>query len=282
MVALAGLTTPTGLAQQSTAKDAAKTWEVLEQCRLTKPSQADGDSFHVIHRDREYVFRLYFVDAPEQDTQFREMVGDQAAYFGISTNVVPELGREAAWFTTNRLTGDFTVITRWQNARGQGALARFYAVVLVDGKNHAAELVSAGLARIHGLRANWPDGPRSARFVSELKNRELTAREQKLGAWNPERFPRDAATSSAKPHRTTPDSGQPLDLNEATYDELLRVPGIGKTLAQRIIARRPFHTVAELRKVPRIGKKAFEKLKTHFTVHVTDGEVPTAPQAKPQ
>ena len=51
-------------------KDAANPdgkWEVLEGCRLATNSVMDGDSFKVTHKGRGYIFRLYFVDAPEID-----------------------------------------------------------------------------------------------------------------------------------------------------------------------------------------------------------------------
>src|SRR5439155_17680042 len=163
--------------------------------------------------------------------------------FGISTNAVMEVGREAARFTKDHLASEFTVITRWQNARGQGNLARYYAVVLVNGKNFAAELVEHGLARIHQPYANWPDGPRSSRFVSELKNLELQARERRVGAWDQRRFSKISELPSAR------DSHALLDLNAATFEDLRQLPGIGTILAQRIIAHRPYGSVEELKKV---------------------------------
>ena len=46
----------------------------------------DGDSFHVILLDqKELIFRLYFVDAPEEERVYADRIVEQAAYFGIST-----------------------------------------------------------------------------------------------------------------------------------------------------------------------------------------------------
>src|SRR5262245_28667425 len=60
--------TGSALAQQRVGPNSASNqWEVLEGCRLVEAGARDGDSFHVRHRDREYVFRLYFADAPETD-----------------------------------------------------------------------------------------------------------------------------------------------------------------------------------------------------------------------
>ena len=246
-------------AQQRVGKAASSSkWDVLEGCRLVETGARDGDSFHVRHRDREYVFRLYFVDAPEIDNTEPNRVEDQAAYFGVTPDQVLELGRDASRFTADQLRKEFTVVTRWQNAQGKGNFARFYGVVLVDGKPLAAELVRHGLARIHGLRANWPDGPRSTKFANELKNLELAAREQRQGVWDDGRFPR---TGPARKHSAI------VDLNEASVGELAALPGIGKTLAERIIANRPYRGVDDLKKLKGFGNKMVERLRPLVTVN---------------
>ncbi|MBR7164391.1 MAG: helix-hairpin-helix domain-containing protein [Clostridia bacterium] len=64
---------------------------------------------------------------------------------------------------------------------------------------------------------------------------------------------------------TTPEvvstySGEKLDLNVATKEALESLPGIGETLAQRIIDFRektPFKVVRDLKKVAGIGEKTF-------------------------
>ncbi len=72
-----------------------------------------------------------------------------------------------------------------------------YAFTLVKGQNLAEDLVENGLARIYGLRANWPDGPRSATFLNILKNLELTAREKRRGVWDEKVFPRMSDSTAA-------------------------------------------------------------------------------------
>ncbi|MCL6642221.1 MAG: helix-hairpin-helix domain-containing protein [Candidatus Bipolaricaulota bacterium] len=58
---------------------------------------------------------------------------------------------------------------------------------------------------------------------------------------------------------------EPLDLNSATLDELIDLPGIGPVLAQRIIEYRDKHggfkTIEELLEIRGIGPKRFEQLK---------------------
>ena len=45
-------------------------WTIYEHCRLITNPSNDGDSFHVRVGRNHYIFRLYFVDAPETDTSF--------------------------------------------------------------------------------------------------------------------------------------------------------------------------------------------------------------------
>ena len=234
-------------------------------------SVMDGDSFRVLHQDREYIFRLYFVDAPEGDTTLTERAKDQAAYFGISPGDVSRAAKLASQFTRDTLSGkDIKVITRWRNAMGRSTLARFYAIVFVNDSNLAEDLVANGLARIYGLRANWPDGPRSTTFINKLKNLELTAREQKRGVWDASKFPREAGAaseaafnvpSSVNDTVSASTEASLVDLNTASFEELQKLPGIGPKMAERIMAHRPFQKLEDLDAVPGIGLKPLQRLK---------------------
>lgn len=63
----------------------------------------------------------------------------------------------------------------------------------------------------------------------------------------------------------------PLDINTASKEQLVTLPGIGKVTAERIILYRnekgSFSTVEELRNIKGISKRKLETIKPLITVH---------------
>jgi len=62
----------------------------------------------------------------------------------------------------------------------------------------------------------------------------------------------------------------PLDLNRVSIEDLCLIPGIGESLAQKIITyrerRRGFRSVEELKNVNGIGEKKYQSFKRYFII----------------
>lgn len=166
---------------------ASPTWEKIEGCTLVADGYRDGDSFTVRIAPRTFrVFRLYFVDAPEDsnDQRYPERLADQAKYFGISTERAAELGDQAAKFAEEQLSKPFVVWTCWQVAPGQSKRQRFYAMIeTADGRWLSSLLVSEGLARIYGKRVSLPCGTTSREYLALLQALENAAKRERAGGW---------------------------------------------------------------------------------------------------
>lgn len=78
------------------------------------------------------------------------------------------------------------------------------------------------------------------------------------------------ASDRARMHIDLPDMR--VDLNSASAAELSLLPGVGPTLAERIVEYRaqygPFQSVAELDRVPGVGAAIVERVKPHATITV--------------
>lgn len=80
----------------------------------------------------------------------------------------------------------------------------------------------------------------------------------------------ELSTAPAPPAGSAAAADGLLDLNQASAADLEELPGIGPTLAERIVTRRveqgPFHAVEELREVSGIGDKLFAQIAPLVTV----------------
>ena len=158
-------------------------WITLQGGHYLTKRPNDGDSFHVSVEGHEYIFRLYFVDAPETGAEFRDRVEEQAKYFGVTVDQVLEVGDLAKQFAREKLTEPFLVRTCWEDAGGRSRMQRFYAFVQTRTGDLGEQLVENGLARSHPATAK-PEGLTSA--VAEwqkLMALEQKARREKVGGW---------------------------------------------------------------------------------------------------
>jgi len=165
------------------ARGESKDWIVLNNCRLIANPANDGDSFHVSAGAKEYIFRLYLVDAPETDEMVPRRLVDQAKYFGITVPQAIEVGRAAQEFTRQKLSEPFTVFTHLSDAMGESRLERFYAYVQTKDGDLGEQMLRNGLARIYGYKAA-PPGLMSSRIeLAKLQQFESEARQEKIGGW---------------------------------------------------------------------------------------------------
>jgi DNA uptake protein ComE-like DNA-binding protein len=266
------------------ARGESSDWIVLNNCRLIANPANDGDSFHVSVGAKEYIFRLYLVDAPETDEMVPRRLIDQAKYFGVTVPQAIEVGRAATVFTREKLSEPFTVFTHMSDAMGQSRIERFYAFVRTKDGDLGEQLVRNGLARIYGFKA-VPPGLNNLRVeLKKLRQLENQARQEKIGAWDihagrspePDSSPAIAFSSpgASKPPGDTLTSNRShpkektalgrIDINTATEKELTTVPRIGHVVAARIIAARPFKSADDLKRVSGIGDKKYEQSRPYF------------------
>lgn len=88
-------------------------------------------------------------------------------------------------------------------------------------------------------------------------------------SWNPTsrcRRPAQAPPGRPRPHRTSPASA--VDINRATVDDLVALPGIGPALAARIVdarGKQMFARIEDLVRVRGIGPATLERLRPLVT-----------------
>ena len=268
----------------------AEEWVELKNCRLLQNMANDADSFHVQTGGKEYIFRLYFVDGPETDTSVAGRVEEQARYFGLTVAQTVQLGELGRRFTREKLGRGFSVRTCMQDARGRSELPRFFAFVETAEGDLAELLVANGLARLYGAAATPVGLKAPERGWEKLRQLEQRAKAEKVGAWGvstgrmatrsatplvksansfDEFFhadrtaavPVDSSTTASPSKAAAPDK---LDVNTASSEQLLALPGVGQVLVGRIITARPFKSADDLRRVEGIGEKRYEQLRPLF------------------
>ena len=185
---------------------------------------------------------------------------------------------------------------------GHSNISRILGFVRTKDGDLGEQLVANGLARIHGTKTAPPGAANAQEEIQKLEQLEQVAKQKKLGGWGvssataakapelerkvnplnsvaqqPLKPPTPAATKPALVIPATPAASPPrapvssaqqpaqLDVNTATKEELEKVPGIGSTLAERIIATRPFKSADDLKKVKGIGGgKKYEQVRPFF------------------
>lgn len=272
------------LGSSSLAWATSKPLEHLKNCRLVPTEWADGDSFLIqTAAGKELTVRLYGADCIEyhvtDDSDARRLRA-QRRYFGIaeygkspekSIALAKSLGGQAAEETVRVLGKPFTVHTAFSDARGDGKHKRIYGfVTTANGEDLASHLVSKGLARAFGVYRETPFGKPGKEYRAQLADLELRSARLGIGTWEhtdwnqlpkerkiqrEEESELELATDAKREF-----TGEPIDVNTAARDELMRIPGIGEITANRIIEGRPYEKPADLKKVDGIGAKTAERI----------------------
>jgi len=160
-----------------------KEWVKLTDCQYVAQKYNDGDSFGVKCGTDEYIFRLYFVDAPETNLRYAERTREQSEHFGVTLDETMKAGVKAKEAVRDILQKPFVVWTRWATAQGRSRVLRYYGFIEIDGKGLAEILVSMGLARTKGVIVKLPTGEKSKVYVERLQALESDAQQRGIGIW---------------------------------------------------------------------------------------------------
>ncbi len=247
---------------------------------LAEPVSGDGDSFRVKFDDRTVTIRLYFVDCPETSvgnpTDARR-VRAQSRYFGLSgAKETIRFGREAAAFTREQLAKPFTLYTSFAAAPGRSVGGRQYGFVRTASGEYLADLlVERGLARSYGVRRGTPEGVLLAEREAQLDDKESAAMLKRCGIWaatDAERLVelRAAARQEDAELKAFSDAAQEtletVNINTASIEELMLLPGVGEITALRIISGRPYGAIADLLKVTGIGPRTAKRISPYLVL----------------
>jgi endonuclease YncB( thermonuclease family) len=258
----------------------------IEGCTLVPADWADGDSFRIrTPAGDEHTVRLYGVDCPEHhvngETDARRL-RSQRRYFGIaevkpdaaaSIEFAKRLAADATTETRRLLGRPFIVHTSFADGRGDGRFKRIYAFVTdATGGDLAEVLVSKGLARAYGVARGTPAGESGDEYRERLADLELQAAKRGIGIWahtDWDKLPLERRLERLEEHElkqaidgaAPPPAGFTIDPNTASRDDLMRLPGVGEALANRIIEHRPYKRVVDLLEVDGIGPAKFRELK---------------------
>ena len=119
------------------------------------------------------------------------------------------------------------------------------------------QMVGTGTSTSNGLKISSFGQPNEVQELGRLQIGKLYLKKRRL-KWEEDQEEKWATGKS----KLSP--GQVINLSTAGRDELMRLPGIGETLANRIIENRPFKTIDSLLEVNGIGPKTLETIRSYL------------------
>jgi competence protein ComEA len=143
-------------------------------------------------------------------------------------------------------------------------------------RNELRVLLILALTFLAGLAVQWytsaggvPAGPANGFDYTE-SDRQFGERSKRLAELS---LPPPAKQAQVRRTTAPPPLPKPLSINvnTATKAELMSLPGIGETYAERILLHRedigPFASVDDLLKIKGIGKKRLEAIRPYLTLN---------------
>ena len=147
-------------------------------------------------------------------------------------------------------------------------------------RNEIRVILFLAVTFLIGLAIRWYNQPGSAagagirQFDYSRSDSIFLERSKKLAALS---SPEKQGVSRMQPKETPPRKSDhteltlsSINLNNATKDQLMMLPGIGESYAERIILYREDHglftSVEDLTQVKGIGKKTFDRIKPFLTL----------------
>lgn len=143
-------------------------------------------------------------------------------------------------------------------------------------RNEITVILFLSVSFLVGLVIRWHNSPgkdaesQQERFDYSQPDSEFAARSRQLEQLVAAPQPTVAKTSQSRSKTAATLAPGSVNINKASKDLLMQLPGIGEQYAERIIIYRddhgPFRTIDDLLNVKGIGKKTLEKIGPYISV----------------